>query len=94
MPPQLFRVSFIQDLGYKEDGNFSAYDKENELFSLKAESLELSEDRMVVYAIDIETGEIANKSIFMIKKPLEIEERYPNDKGITIMSSKAARVSE
>ena len=82
------------NLLYKEDGNFSAYDKENELFSLKAESLELSEDRMVVYAIDIETGEIANKSIFMIKKPLEIEERYPNDKGITIMSSKAARVSE
>lgn len=73
--------------------NSSEYSYDNKLFDLGKNVFKISDSRIKVNAFDIDDrSTVVDTSEFGVQKTLGMEERYPNQYGFIVMSSKATRM--
>ena len=77
---------------FNDEGQYGAYYDSQELFVMNTDTLGLSEDRVRVFVFDMDKRtEIVDTGEFSIPRSLGLEERYPDQYGVTVLSSKATR---
>lgn len=79
-------------INVNDEGQYCAYYDKQELFVLNTNTFEISESRIKLSVFNIhEPNILVDTGEFGIPKQLGLEERYPNQYGITVLSSKAIR---
>lgn len=81
------------DIYFNDSGQYGAYCDGKELFVMSTDTLGLSNERIKINVFDMDNRDvIVDTGEFSIPKALGIEERYPDQYGTTVLSSKATRL--
>lgn len=81
------------DIFFNETGQYGAYNNNQELFVMNSDTIALSEGRIKINVFDMDNRDVViDTGEFNIPRTLGIEERYPDQYGNTVLSSKATRL--
>ena len=80
------------DILFNETGQYRAYYNNQELFVMNNDTLDLRDEKITIYVFDMDNRDtVIDTGEFSIPRTQGIEERYPDQYGNTVLSSRATR---